>query len=182
MPSEKEADLSKTEVEELMKGIFNTLDRLTSNHFVPLISGEIKVIKNQQAVNLEDPSYFVRKSNASIVAKGNGEVKPEFETRQELTTEENQLLYKKRKRNLKNRVKAKKRFNLLKDAMKTLDSKFESKMMLKKNKDKEINNGMKAKELRSTNFFSNIQKSKHNEGAKQDDNRTSHVSIKSIKL
>jgi len=158
--SSTEGQAIKNEIEELCGKLYGIFDKLTNNNFV---SGnrnlEMKIITNVPAVQLEEISNYVTdnklntKSAHELYSMKDSEVK----TREELTTEERKTGHKNWKRNVRNKLREKlrnKKFNAL---SKVADSKFEAKLMMKRDNDKSAKKNVKNSELKSSKFFSNLQ-------------------------
>ena len=150
--SETEINRAKKEIEIEIKSLFNNLDALSNGCAMPV--EEMRVIKNVKNVNLAESNFYVHKSGEET---NFDDRKAEFKTKEDMSREEKQTLHKKRKRNAASRSKSKKAFQKLKEAYGKVDSKYEAKMLVKKEKDKKLTEHIKTNELRSVNFFKNLQ-------------------------
>ena len=158
--SSTEGQAIKNEIEEMCGKLYGIFDKLTNNNFV---SGnrnlEMKIITNVPAVQLEEISNYVtdNKLNTKSAHELFSIKDSEMKTREELTTEERKTGHKNWKRNVRNKLREKiknKKFNAL---SKVADSKFEAKLMMKRDNDKNAKKNVKNSELKSSKFFSNLQ-------------------------
>lgn len=158
--SETDGQAVKNEIEEMCGKLYGIFDKLTNNNF---ISGnrntEMKIITNVPAVQLEEISNYVTDNNLNT--KSAHELysmkDAELKTRDELTREERKTGHKNWKRNVRNKLREKVRNQKLNSLSKIADSKFEAKLMMKRDNDKINKKNVKNSELKSSKFFSNLQ-------------------------
>jgi len=140
--------------------LYSIFDKLTNNNF---ISGnrntEMKIITNVPAVRLEEISNYVtdNKTNTKSAHEIFSSKDAEFKTRDELTREERKTSHKNWKRNVRNKLREKAKNQKLNSLSKVADSKFEAKLMMKRENDKNLKANVKNSELKSSKFFSNLQ-------------------------
>jgi U3 small nucleolar RNA-associated protein MPP10 len=158
--SESEGQAVKNEIEEMCGKLYSIFDKLTNNNFV---SGnrntEMKIITNVPAVQLEEISNYVtdNKTNTKSAHELFSNKDAEIKTRDEFTREERKTSHKNWKRNVRNKLREKVRNQKLNAMSKIADSKFEAKLMMKRDNDKNAKKNVKNSELKSSKFFSNLQ-------------------------
>jgi U3 small nucleolar RNA-associated protein MPP10 len=164
LTSDTEISAAKKEIDELCAKVYTIFDKLTNNNF---ISGnrhqEMKVLTNVPSIQLEEISNYVTDNKS--MAKSANEVfnkkDAETRTRDELSRDEKKTAHKNWKRNVRNKLREKVRNQKLNHLSKFTNTKFEAKLTMKQEKDKKMKqaagNG-KNSELKSSKFFSNLQK------------------------
>lgn len=168
----------KQEIEDLMNELFTMFTAVTSNTFISqTIKEDINVIKDIDVIEIKDISKNIVNNENAIINKQKSKKIEDMtneirktqtrkgfnlfvKSNEEMNTKELKSKHNALKRKLKKRIYQKnlqkQKYNLSKD----YDSKFEVDLKLKQNIDKSRNLEAKSKELKSTNFFSNIQNNK----------------------
>lgn len=164
LTSDTEISTAKKEIDELCAKVYTIFDKLTNNNF---ISGnrhqEMKILTNVPSIQLEEISNYVtdNKSMSKSVNEVFNKKDAETRTRDELSRGEKKTAHKNWKRNVRNKLHEKIRNQKLNHLSKLTNTKFEAKLTMKQEKDKKIKqasgNG-KNSELKSSKFFSNLQK------------------------
>jgi U3 small nucleolar RNA-associated protein MPP10 len=158
--TDTDGNAAKKEIDELCSKIYTIFDKLTNNNFV---SGnrntEMKVITNVPSIKLEEISNYVTDNKASSQSANELFNKKDIDTKSknEMTKEEKKTSHQHWKRNIRNRLREKIKNTKLNSLAKTVNSKFEAKMIMKGEKDKKSKKNIKSKELKSSKFFANLQ-------------------------
>ena len=161
LTSDTEISAAKKEIDDMCTKIYNIFDKLTNNNF---ISGsrhsEMKVVTNVPSIQLEEISNYVTDNKATT--KSAGEIfsfkDALLKTRDELTRDQKKTSHKNWKRNVRNRIRENVKNKKMDSLSKFTDSKFEAKLHMKQEKDKAAKKNVKNAELKSSKFFSNLQK------------------------
>jgi U3 small nucleolar RNA-associated protein MPP10 len=165
-PNTKEYTQAQREIDEMCNKIYSIFDKMTNNNF---ISGnrniEMKVVTNIPAIQMEEIGNYVtdNKSGAKSAHEIYSSKDAQTKTREEMNKEEKQTSHKRWKRNVRTHLHEKERKKKMNQLTKQLDSKFEAKLHLKqqadKNKQISSKGGLsKNAELKSSKFFSSLQK------------------------
>lgn len=155
----KEEDIKiKSEIDMHMTELFNTLDKLSSFHFIPRNANKNVNITNVQAIQLEEFSYAASNvTNNKTPSELYNQKDAVIVTKNEMNKDEKSTSHNKWKRNIRNRIRAKENLKKMEKMNSFYNSKFETKMAMKQMKDKQNFKYNKSKEQKSSNFFSNIQ-------------------------